>query len=406
MADRLLIAETPRAGRSNHRFICSPGAGISDVDASRLVADALALAGDRPWVAGSDYVAVIRRGLFQANSDRLGNEVLVLKGVGTDIAPPAALESLAARLTFHLGTLGEVAADVADRPGLVVEHARFGVWLHGLGDLGGAARPASGVSARTVVLVAVVVGLLAGGGIAFYATRPKVDPAPPDGGTVAAASGGDSPTPQPTDGKIDPFAGLQNSPALIALLGPGTRLTKEEMGELRAYLGEWRNHLKAFRDAANKAGLTPDGGWLGKEPPALADVPALALFAEFTRPRAAAWADLERVDASGPGLPASHAAAAAILHDVFFTSPAGRAFLGEPPSFRAALRALRDPGLNQPGGPKSLAVVLKQEARRLSVPVADRLVPVQTAALNFQSANNPPTGGGRPPLDFPAIPTH
>ena len=69
-----LIAETPRAGKWNHRFIATKHGKLSDSDIAKIVAAA------RRNPQGDDYISVsVKR--EQLLSGRTGKEILVLTGI-------------------------------------------------------------------------------------------------------------------------------------------------------------------------------------------------------------------------------------------------------------------------------------------------------------------------------------
>jgi hypothetical protein len=314
MANPFLLVETPRAGELNHRFVCSPGSGLTSAAARDLVAAALGAAGEADLVArGPDFVAVIARGVFQARSDRRGNEVLLLGGVD-----PARLDTagVTAALAARLGELGPVAAEAAEAGSrsLLVEHHALGRWLQELpldasvvgksGTNGGLTSPRP----RRFAVLALAAVLIGAGAAIRSLTRPSAQTgsAPPPGATegvprpvegkrvseeakgpaksdllvnalVTRRRGTENDIRKALDedfgtnwdeqagelhddlnnGQVDPcFADRKDKDSALNDLFPnGKRLAVEEALAVREYLRAWRGHLAALRAAGRKAGL-------------------------------------------------------------------------------------------------------------------------------------------------------
>ena len=298
-----LLAETPRAGATNHRFIASPGAGLDDVAAGDVVAEVLTAAGDnRSAVRGSDYLAVIRRGVFQVKGDRRGTEVLIYMNDRLRDRAPAAIAAAAEHLENLQTGLGDVAAEVASRPGLLVEHDRFGGWLAELDailtqpDPLPAAESPSG--SKWTGVVAALACLLLGWVIGAF-TGPMVfrNAGPPDAGRTPVSSPNvmpdgtgneqkNSSTAVTTHGPATSATGKQAEAAAVPKKSPPQMppvdYSKEqlselkevqkdfwtkplpalsgddntELEELRVYLAVWREHLLKFRELAKEHDLS------------------------------------------------------------------------------------------------------------------------------------------------------
>ena len=95
----VLFAETPRAGRWNHRFLIPSHV---EVDQSRLATWASRA---RRHDRGDDYLAAIRRNVVQASGGREGDELLVLAGIETDTLSSEIRDQLKGRLECRMDDL-------------------------------------------------------------------------------------------------------------------------------------------------------------------------------------------------------------------------------------------------------------------------------------------------------------
>lgn len=92
-----LLAETPRAGRLNHRFIVAQGSSIGDALAQTILTQA------RDQAEGKDYLAVSRSA--QQTGGREGEEILVLHGVNVQALSQRQREEIRAKLKRYLDAL-------------------------------------------------------------------------------------------------------------------------------------------------------------------------------------------------------------------------------------------------------------------------------------------------------------
>ena len=128
-----LIAETPRAGSHNHRFIASKESELSDKDIGKMIV------ASRQHMAGHDYLAISSETVQQAGG-RFGNEVLVLSGINVKKLSHHQriniLLSLKARLT-DLETLVTKTIDWEQRENsaLVCKRSELSDWVQDFSDL-------------------------------------------------------------------------------------------------------------------------------------------------------------------------------------------------------------------------------------------------------------------------------
>ena len=133
-----LLAMTPRAGSTNHRYLASTNCPLSDSDPSnRLGEQVEAAIEDAKHHAGRaigrDFLAVCKFGVLQADGERLGNEVLLLG----DVRPRGMVdegEELLLNLESRLPDLKQLIEGIPwDRtPGLLVNHTELDKWLSNL----------------------------------------------------------------------------------------------------------------------------------------------------------------------------------------------------------------------------------------------------------------------------------
>ncbi len=128
-----LVAETPRAGKLNHRFLAAANSTLSDSEVSQIVATA------RKNQKGDNYLAVTVD-TAQPLSGRTGKEILVLVGINvkklSEIQHQQILEQLEQRLT-DLATLVTEKIDWDDRKNqaLLLKHPELGKWETDFSDL-------------------------------------------------------------------------------------------------------------------------------------------------------------------------------------------------------------------------------------------------------------------------------
>lgn len=121
-----LLAQTPRAGRWNHRLLVAPQHGFSETE----VLEYLARASAEP--IGKDYIAV-SRDVRQASSGREGREMLVLVGVASTSLSPEQHQKLSRLLNEMLERLADLVTEQIDwdREGkrLLVERDELERWV-------------------------------------------------------------------------------------------------------------------------------------------------------------------------------------------------------------------------------------------------------------------------------------
>lgn len=125
-----ILAETPRAGRWNHRFLAASDALFSEQEISKLIGDA------RQNLQGQDYIAVSQE-THQSESGRTGAEILLIAGIKH--YTPDQREYLRGWLQQKLPALEtlvtqEIDWDAAKQ--LCVRHTRFTEWEHEVNNMG------------------------------------------------------------------------------------------------------------------------------------------------------------------------------------------------------------------------------------------------------------------------------
>lgn len=182
-----LIAETPRAGKWNSRFLAAPDGSLSDSEVAKIVTAA------RRNPKGDDYLAV-SADRAQLLSGRTGKEILVLVGVDvkklSETERQQIFKQLEQRLNEDLATLVTEGIDW-DRDGqaLLVKRRELGDWEKGFDGLPTvlrrekkAAEPEKPSSGRLKVVVGVV-GILLVLGLAIWPAitqKPEKDVPPPN----------------------------------------------------------------------------------------------------------------------------------------------------------------------------------------------------------------------------------
>lgn len=102
-----LIAETPRAGKWNHRFIVAPTGDLSDSEVAKVVAAA------RFTPQGEDYLAVSVK-TAQSASGRTGDEILVLTGIAVNKLSDTQRHQIMVQLTQRLAELAVLVTEKID----------------------------------------------------------------------------------------------------------------------------------------------------------------------------------------------------------------------------------------------------------------------------------------------------
>lgn len=175
-----ILAETPNAGRLNHRFLTTPGSGLDAERAAALTARFRSEGG-----AGADFVGV-RRDVEQTSSGRPAAEVILLVGVAGALLDDGTRTAIETALKGRFADLGEVvaAADWADAAGLVRPAGELRGWIDPAWERLAAAgpapaakpagRPARARGWRFVVPIAV---LSVVGGVLVWGQVPAAKPA-------------------------------------------------------------------------------------------------------------------------------------------------------------------------------------------------------------------------------------
>jgi len=102
-----LVAETPRAGKWNHRFIVSSTGDLSDSEVAKVVATA------RRNLQGEDYLAVSVK-TAQSVSGRTGDEILVLTGIEVNKLSGIQRQQIMAQLEQRLAELAVLVTEKID----------------------------------------------------------------------------------------------------------------------------------------------------------------------------------------------------------------------------------------------------------------------------------------------------
>lgn len=120
-----LIAETPRAGKWNHRFIAAPDGSLSDSEIAEIVTAA------RRNPQGDDYLAVSVE-TVQSVSGRTGKEILVLTGVDVKKLSETQHQQIVTQLEQRLADLATLVTEKInwDRDGqtTLVKRRELGEW--------------------------------------------------------------------------------------------------------------------------------------------------------------------------------------------------------------------------------------------------------------------------------------
>ncbi|TGO03326.1 hypothetical protein PN36_08200 [Candidatus Thiomargarita nelsonii] len=125
-----LIAETPRAGKWNHRFIAAQDCSLSDSEIKKIVAAA------RRNPQGDDYLAVSVK-TAQSVSGRTGNEILVLVGVDVKKLSETQRQQIVTQLEQRLADLATLVTEINwDRDGqaILVKRRELGEWEKWFGE--------------------------------------------------------------------------------------------------------------------------------------------------------------------------------------------------------------------------------------------------------------------------------
>jgi hypothetical protein len=132
MSRTQLVAETPRAGKWNHRFIVSSTGDLSDSEVAKVVAAA------RRNLQGEDYLAVSVK-TAQSVSGRTGDEILVLTGIEVNKLSGTQRQQIMAQLEQRLAELAVLVTEKIDweRAGqsLLVERAELAEWEKAISNL-------------------------------------------------------------------------------------------------------------------------------------------------------------------------------------------------------------------------------------------------------------------------------
>jgi len=127
-----LVAETPRAGKWNHRFIAAPNGSFSDSDVAKMIAAA------RRKPQGDDYLAVIAE-TTQSMSGRTGKEILALTGVDVKKLSDNQRQQIVDQLDQQLTDLATLVTEVIDwdkeGQAILVKRPELGEWEKRFVDL-------------------------------------------------------------------------------------------------------------------------------------------------------------------------------------------------------------------------------------------------------------------------------
>jgi hypothetical protein len=176
-----LIAETPRAGKWNSRFLAAQDGSLSDSEVAKIVTAA------RRNPRGDDYLAV-SADRAQLLSGRTGKEILVLVGVDVKkLSETERLQKIVDQLDQRLDDLATLVTEGIDwdRDGqaILVKRRELGEWEKGFDGLPTvlprrekkAAEPKKPSSGRLIVEILLVLGL----GIWAITQHYEEEPAPP-----------------------------------------------------------------------------------------------------------------------------------------------------------------------------------------------------------------------------------
>ncbi len=123
-----LVAETPRAGKWNHRFIAAQNGSLSDSEVAKMIAAA------RRNPQGDDYLAVIAE-TTQSMSGRTGKEILVLTGVDVKKLSDNQHQQIVAQLEQRLADLATLVTEEIDwdkeGQAILVKRPELGEWEKG-----------------------------------------------------------------------------------------------------------------------------------------------------------------------------------------------------------------------------------------------------------------------------------
>ncbi len=163
-----LIAETPRAGKWNHRFIAAQDCSLSDSEIQKIVTAA------RRNPQGDDYLAVSVE-MAQSVSGRTGKEILVLVGVNAKKLSETQRQPIVTQLKKQLKNLATLVTEIDwDRDGqaILVKRRELGEWEKGFSEFvpkqdKKAAVPKKHSSDR-LKWVSGLVGILLALGVGFY----------------------------------------------------------------------------------------------------------------------------------------------------------------------------------------------------------------------------------------------
>lgn len=127
-----LIAETPRAGKWNHRFIAAPDGSLSDSEIAKIVMAA------RRNPQGDDYLAVSVE-TAQSVSGRTSKEILVLTDVDVKKLSETQRRQIVTQLKQRLANLATLVTEMIDwdREGqtTLVKRRELGEWEKWFGGL-------------------------------------------------------------------------------------------------------------------------------------------------------------------------------------------------------------------------------------------------------------------------------
>ncbi len=127
-----LVAETPRAGKWNHRFIAAQNGSLSDSEVAKMIAAA------RRNPQGDDYLAV-SADTAQSVSGRTGKEILVLMGVDVKKLSDSQRQQIIAQLDQRLADLATLVTEEIDwdknGQAILIKRPELGEWEKGFGDL-------------------------------------------------------------------------------------------------------------------------------------------------------------------------------------------------------------------------------------------------------------------------------
>jgi hypothetical protein len=127
-----LVAETPRAGKWNHRFIAAPNGSFSDSEVAKMIAAA------RRNPQGDDYLAVIAE-TTQSMSGRTGKEILALTGVDVKKLSDNQRQQIVDQLEQQLTDLATLVTEEIDwdkeGQAILVKRPELGEWEKRFVDL-------------------------------------------------------------------------------------------------------------------------------------------------------------------------------------------------------------------------------------------------------------------------------